>query len=53
MTLIIIVLLLALWLGLAVIGFMFKAFLWVAIVALALFVITAIGGAVHHTRGKR
>jgi hypothetical protein len=44
--------LLVLWIVLAVIGFTFKTLLWLAFIALALFVITGIGGVIH-VLGKR
>lgn len=41
--------LLFVWLVLIVVGFAIKALLWLAIVGIALFVITALGGAIHHS----
>jgi hypothetical protein len=44
--------LLVLWIVLAVIGFMFKALLWLAFVALAFFAVTVIASAIHLLKEK-
>ncbi|WP_028936270.1 hypothetical protein [Pseudonocardia spinosispora] len=43
--------LLVLWLVLAVVGFVVKSLLWLAVVALILFVVTGVFGGVRH-RGR-
>lgn len=42
-----IVILLILWFGLSIVGFVFKGLMWLAIIGIALFVITAIVGFVR------
>lgn len=46
----IVFLLLGLWLALVIVGVVVEALLWLALVGLALMVLTAISGAIYHTR---
>lgn len=43
-----IIALLVVWLVLVVIGFAVKALLWLAVLGLIFFLVTAIAGAIHH-----
>jgi hypothetical protein len=47
-----IIALLVVWLVLMAIGFAIKALLWLAVLGLIFFVVTAIAGAIHHAAGK-
>lgn len=49
----IIVALLVIWAVLAVLGFVIKGLLWLALIGLALFAVTAIAGAVRRNAARR
>ncbi len=49
---VVILLLLALWIGLTIVGFAVKAVLWLAFLGIGLFVLTAIVGVIHAVRTK-
>lgn len=48
-----IIALLVVWVVLMVIGFVVKTLLWLAVLGLIFFVVTAIAGAVHHAMASR
>ena len=48
-----IIALLVVWVVLMVIGFVIKTLLWLAVLGLILFVVTAIAGTIHHATASK